>query len=55
LYLWKQRLVKPEEKNDKEDGALPLTSVVPMTTTNKLKDLSWSLDVQDKSKEQEER
>jgi hypothetical protein len=49
LYLWKQRLVKPNSKaKEEEPSALPLTSVVPMTTTNKLKDLSWSLDVQDK-------
>ena len=48
LYLWKQRLVKPENK-EKEHDELPLVSIVPMTTTSKLKDLSWSLDVQDKN------
>ena len=48
LYLWKQRLVKTTKGKDEEPAALPLTSIVPMTTTNKLKDLSWSLDVQDK-------
>jgi hypothetical protein len=48
LYLWKQRLVKPNEKEQDNSAALPLTSIVPMTTTDKLKDLSWSLDVQDK-------
>jgi len=48
LYLWKQRLAKPEDK-EKEEAPVPLTSVVPMTTEDRLKDLSWSLDVEDKS------
>ncbi len=48
LYLWKQRLAKPEDK-EKEETPVPLTSVVPMTTEDRLKDLSWSLDVQDKN------
>ena len=47
LYLWKQRLVKPGSKEKEETPTLPLVSIVPMTTTNKLKDLSWSLDVKD--------
>lgn len=48
LYIWKQRLIKPENK-EKEKGkeTLPLTSVVPMSTENRLKELSWSLDVQE--------
>lgn len=50
LYIWKQRLTKPENK-EKEQETLPLVSIVPMTTTNKLKDLSWSLDVQEKEAE----
>ena len=52
LYIWKQRLAKPENK-PKEEDSLPLVSVIPMTTTNKLKDISWSLDVQDRDKEEE--
>jgi len=49
LYIWKQRLAKPGERNEEKEKEAPdLTSVVPMTTTNKLKDLSWSLDVQEK-------
>jgi len=48
LYIWKQRLVKPGDKEKEEQTAAPLVSIVPMTTTNKLKDLSWSLDVQEK-------
>ncbi|MBK5215237.1 MAG: PrgI family protein [Candidatus Pacebacteria bacterium] len=52
LYIWRQRLVKPGTKGKEEEpSALPLVSIVPMTTTNKLKDLSWSLDVQDKGEE----
>jgi hypothetical protein len=51
LYIWKQRLVKPDTSKEKEQEATPLVSIVPMTTTNKLKDLSWSLDVQDKNNE----
>jgi len=45
LYIWKQRLAKPDNK---EQETLPLVSIVPMTTEDKLKDLSWSLDVQEK-------
>jgi hypothetical protein len=51
LYLWKQRLVKPGSKKEEEPSTPSLVSVVPMTTTNKIKDLSWSLDVQDKEGE----
>jgi hypothetical protein len=52
LYIWKQRLVNPNIKDKEGDGStLPLVSIVPMTTTNKLKDLSWSLDVQNKEDE----
>ena len=51
LYLWKQRLVKPgSEKKEEEATNIPLVSIVPMTTANKLKDLSWSLDVQEENK-----
>ncbi len=49
LFIWKQRLVKPEDKK-KEEVAPVLTSVVPMTTTRKLKDLAWSLDIQEQEK-----
>ena len=52
LYIWKQRLVKPESKGRGADtSSIPLVSVIPMTTTDKLKDLSWSLDVQEKEEE----
>jgi hypothetical protein len=49
LYIWKQRLVKPDTKKETEADAPSIVSVVPMTTTNKLRDISWSLDVQDKN------
>jgi hypothetical protein len=48
LYIWKQRLVKPGI-NKEETEAPQIVSVVPMTSENKIKDLSWSLDVQDKT------
>jgi hypothetical protein len=46
LFIWKQRLVKPEDKEE-EPAAVPMVSVIPMTTESKLKDLSWNLDVKD--------
>ena len=51
LYIWKQRLSKPDPNKEKEQESVPLVSVVPMTSANKLKDLSWSLDVQQKETE----
>ena len=49
LYLWKQRLVKPGKT---EDAIVPpKVSTIPMDNSSKLKDLAWSLDVEDKSKE----
>jgi hypothetical protein len=46
LYIWKQRLVKHDEK--KEEVAPQTTSVIPTVSSNTLKDLAWSLDVQEK-------
>ncbi len=48
LYLWKQRLVKPGDAQPDEEAVPRTTSIVPMTSTNSLKDLSWSLDIQEK-------
>ena len=45
LFIWKQRLIKPGTIEDKEPEAPRMTSVIPMTTGNDLKDLSWSLDI----------
>jgi hypothetical protein len=48
LYIWKQRLVKHNEKTA-EDAVLPQKiSIVPMVSKSSLKDLSWSLDVKEK-------
>jgi hypothetical protein len=47
LYIWKQRLAKPQKLEGAQE-TLPMTSIVPMTTQNKLKDISWSLDVQER-------
>ena len=48
LYIWKQRLVKPGDKNGVDEVAPHTTSVVPMMSSNSIKDLAWSLDVQEK-------
>ena len=52
LYVWKQRLVKPDVNKTKTENIpdIQRTSVVPMaSTTDRLRDISWSLDVQDKN------
>ncbi|MEK7585658.1 MAG: PrgI family protein [Patescibacteria group bacterium] len=48
LYIWKQRLVKPGSEQEESANALQPTSVVPILSSNSLKDLSWSLDIQEK-------
>jgi hypothetical protein len=48
LYVWKQRLVKSNDKN-KEDETLPeQVSILPKVSVDSIKDLSWSLDIEDK-------
>lgn len=47
LYIWKQRLVKKSDIKDEEVSTTTSVSNVPVLSENKLKDLSWSLDVQD--------
>lgn len=50
LYLWKQRIIKPENKQpekDKDDTLNSLVSLAPMSTSNKIKDIAWSLDIKD--------
>lgn len=49
LFIWKQRLIKPGQEKEEENVAPAVTSVIPMTAENKLKDLSWNLDVKDKN------
>ena len=51
LYVWKQRLVKKNDKQEEEISSTTKVSNVPMLSGSKLKDLSWSLDVQDKGVE----
>ncbi len=49
LYIWRQRLVKNNKKE--EVGSAPMSSTlpnIPMISSSNLKDLSWSLDIQEK-------
>lgn len=48
LYIWKQRLVKPEDKKNEQEKTPSITSIIPTSTENKIKDLSWSLDIEQK-------
>ncbi|HAE36445.1 MAG: hypothetical protein UR85_C0002G0067 [Candidatus Nomurabacteria bacterium GW2011_GWF2_35_66] len=52
LYIWKQRLVKKGDIQEEEITMPTAVSNVPMLSENKLKDLSWSLDVQDRKDSQ---
>lgn len=48
LYVWKQRLMKHNDQHKEEDIIMPSkVSSLPTLSENKLKDLSWSLDVQE--------
>lgn len=47
LYIWKQRLTKPEDVNKKVETEIPVT--VQQVSAGKLKDLAWSLDVLDQN------
>jgi hypothetical protein len=51
LYIWKQRTIDPNNKENEDENTPSLVSVVPMTSANKIKDLSWSLDMEEKEKE----
>lgn len=53
LYIWKQRLVKKDEKQDEISSTTKISNV-PMLSDSKLKDLSWSLDVQEDGNKKEE-
>lgn len=47
LYIWKQRFIKAGDK--KEEDVLPEPiSVLPKVSVDSIKDLSWSLDIQEK-------
>jgi hypothetical protein len=47
LYIWKQRLAKNDDKKEGEDTTIQQTSMVPMSSGTSIKDLAWSLDVQE--------
>jgi len=53
LYIWKQRLVKPEDKKDEEIVMPPKISNIPMISESKLSDISWSLDLETKDKNEQ--
>ncbi len=46
LYIWKQRLVKNDDKNKDEVPPNPV-SILPKVSVDSIKDLSWSLDIED--------
>ncbi|HPS21487.1 MAG TPA: PrgI family protein [Candidatus Paceibacterota bacterium] len=57
LYVWKRRMKKPEAKKEKvpETGATTQTTYSTKNITgSKIKDLAWSLDVLDLSKNKEQ-
>jgi hypothetical protein len=47
LYIWKQKIKKGDGKKDSTET--PTTSFVPMSSSSNIRDLSWSLDIQDDS------
>ena len=47
LYIWKQKIKKTGDK--KEETGIPATSFIPTSSSGNLRDLSWSLDIQDDS------
>ncbi|HZS43240.1 MAG TPA: PrgI family protein [Candidatus Paceibacterota bacterium] len=53
LYIWKKEERKPEEK--KEESAAVSSIYVPKLSESKLKDLTWSLDINDTLYSQETR
>lgn len=53
LYLWKQRLVKPDKTKESDSLNVEMVSVLPMTSSlNKIKDLSFRLDVQEEEEKE---
>lgn len=50
LFIWKQRPAKiADSKEDAKLDINQMTTLVPMISSNKLKDLSWSLDIEEKN------
>ena len=47
LYIWKQRLIKHDDKTTEDVSSLPKkTSIIPMESGNKLTDIAWNLDIE---------
>lgn len=49
LYIWKQRLVKPGDKETEETVPNPVT-ILPKVSVDSIKDLSWSLDIEERGR-----
>ncbi len=49
LYLWKQRQQTQHTANTTNQGQKPINLLVPKLSESKLKDLSWSLNIKDKT------
>lgn len=49
LYIWKQRLIKKGQQDPKEEELPQKTKIVPVVNADRIKDLSWNLDIQDKN------
>ena len=47
LYIWKQRLKKPEINKENKEEIEPV-SVLPKVSADSIKDLSWNLDIEDR-------
>lgn len=50
LYIWKQRLATSDDEVKVDAPPVYRKSLEPRMTSNKLRDLSWSLDIQSKQK-----
>ena len=55
LYIWKQRLIKKGGQEEENIITTTKVSSVPIVSENRLKSLSWSLDVEDKGVEKEDK
>lgn len=51
LYIWKQRLVKEKDKENNLNIETHTTSQIPTMSESKLRDLSWSLDIENDKKQ----
>jgi len=49
LYLWKQRELS-DQKKEVASTVIPAAAIVPKLSQNKLKELSWSLNIKDQIK-----